>query len=170
MNKSILSVFLAIFILAGPSCGYRFEGGGYLKESVRRVAVSIFENRTNESGAGFTFANALIQEITEKTDTRVVDPEMAEAVIKGTITAITFSTLSRSTSESVVEREVTAILDVKMVDSSGEILWSIKKLVSTDDYKVAEDQLSDDANKRSAVEQIASRCAEKIVSRLLINF
>jgi len=44
------------------SCGYQFEGGGYLHQDVTRVAVTILKNNSSETGAGITFTNALIEE------------------------------------------------------------------------------------------------------------
>ncbi len=152
------------------SCGYQFEGGGYLKDDVKRVAVRAFENKSSEIGAGITFTNSLIKEIIEKTDTKVVDEAQATAVLKGKINAITFSTLSRSSTESVIERSVSARIDLKLIDEGGKVIWSVKDFSSTEEYTVSQDQITDENNKRDAVQKIADRSAEKVLNKLLINF
>ncbi|MFA5903915.1 MAG: LPS assembly lipoprotein LptE [Desulfobacula sp.] len=155
------------FIVA---CGYQFEGGGYINKDVTRVAVKVLENKSAETGADVIFTNALIREILQKTDTKVVDEATATAVIQGTIKAITFSPLSRVTVESVVERGVSAIMDLQMVNKDGEIIWSATDLSSSESYKTSQDKAADEGNKGTALEKIATRSAERIVSGLLSNF
>ena len=163
----VVSLFVLAFFV---SCGYRFEGGGYIKDDVTRVAVKTLENKSSETGAGITFTNALIREILQKTDTKVVDEASATAVLEGTIKAITFATLSRSTTESVVERRVAATVDLKLTNKDGEVIWSVKDFTSYEEYTVSEDRIIDETNKREAVEKIATRSAEKLISKMLINF
>lgn len=152
------------------SCGYRFEGGGYIKNDVMRVAVKVLENKTSESGADVTFTNALIREIIQKTDTKVVDESRATAVFEGTIKAINFTTLSRSTTEAVIERRAAAIIDLKLIDKDGDVIWSVKDFTSSNEYTVSEDKITDESNKREAVDKIAIRTAEKVITNLMTNF
>lgn len=171
MKKLKLVLFSVLFVLSTlTSCGYQFEGGGYLKETVARVSVNVFKNKTSETGADLYFTNELIREINEKTDTRVVDETNNTAAIKGTIKAITFSSVSRSNSESVIERRVSAVLDVKLIDASGDIIWSIKNFSTDEEYTVSDNQVTDESNKQKAVEEIARRSAELLVGKLLVDF
>lgn len=157
-------------VVAAAGCGYRLAGGGYLNEGVTRVAVAVFENKSAESRAGVSFTNELIREITEKSDTQVVDASGATRVIEGTITSITFSTLSRASTETVTERRVTAVVDVKLTGPDGDILWSVKGFSANESYTVAADTVNDEANKREAVDKIAERMAERLVSQMMSNF
>jgi len=161
-------------VVAAAGCGYRLAGGGYLNETVTRVSVAVFENNSSESRAGISFTNELIREITEKTDTEVVDGARATQVIAGTIKAITFSSLSRSSTTSVAERRVTAVVDVKLTGPEGGILWSVKGFSATESYTVSGSTstgtIIDEASKRQAVDTIAQRVAERLVSRMTNNF
>lgn len=159
-------------LIAGlvAGCGYHLEGGGYINEDVTRVSVAIFENKSSEARAGMSFTNQLIQEIQAKTDTVVVDSDQATRKITGTVNAITFSTLSRSSSETVVERQVKALIDVQLIGADGEVRWSVKNFSSTESYTVDENTLNDESNKAAAVEKIALRSAERLVSQMLSNF
>lgn len=168
--KWIVLFFCTLFFFLSSSCGYRFEGGGYLKDSVTQVAVGVLKNQSAETGADITFTDALIQEIIQKTDTRVVDEKLAGAVLKGTIKSITFATLSRSTSESVLERRITAAMDLQLINKDGEVIWSAIDFSTDEEYEVSENQLTDKSNRKEAVEKIAKRMAEKLVSKLLTNF
>ena len=151
-------------------CGYHLEGGGYINEDVTRVSVVVFENKSSETRAGMSFTNQLIQEIQAKTDTVVVDSDQATRKIMGTVNAITFSTLSRSSSEAVVERQVKSLIDVQLIGVDGETLWSVKNFSSTESYTVDEDTVNDESNKAAAVEKIALRSAERLVSQMTSNF
>lgn len=152
------------------SCGYRFEGGGYIHNNVTRVSMKVMENKTSETIAGIAFTNALIREILQKTDTKVVDESEATAVFEGTIKAITFASLSRSTTESVIERRVSAVVDLKLLNKDGDVIWSVKDFSANEEYTVSKDKITDESNKREAVEKIATRTAEKLISKMLTNF
>lgn len=168
--KKVLLICMGIGMMVTASCGYQFEGGGYLKETVKNVAVTVLVNQTNEAGADLTFTNALIEEILENSDTRVVDEAMADAVLKGSVKAITFSTLSRSDSENVIERRVSVKLDLMLINQEGEVIWSVKDFDTDEEYQVSDDQVTDDTNKLEAIDEVAERAAERIISRLLVNF
>jgi len=166
---------ILIFMMAGltamvGACGYNFEGGGYINEGVTSLAVEVFGNNSLETRAGMSFTNQLIQEIQEKTDTVVVDSDRADHRIVGTVNAITFSALARATTETVVERRVTALVDVQLIGPDGKILWSVKNLSSRESYTVEADKADDEASKRTAVDKIALRSAERIVSQMMTNF
>jgi|JFJP01.1.fsa_nt_gi outer membrane lipopolysaccharide assembly protein LptE/RlpB len=165
--KNFIIICLFSFIVA---CGYQFEGGGYINKDVTRVAVKVLGNKSAETGADVIFTNALIREILQKTDTKVVDEATATAVIEGTIKAITFSSLSRATVESVTERRVSAVMDFKMVSKDGEVIWSAMDLRSNESYNASQDRAADESNKGTALEKIAVRSAERVVSRMLSNF
>lgn len=158
------------FLMIGPGCGYRLAGGGFVYNDVARVSVAIFENKSTESRAGISFTNELIREITAKTDTIVVDAANATRKISGTVQSITFSTLSRSSSEDVTERQVNAMVDVVLTGGGGKILWSVKNFSANESYEVSSSTVDDDANKREAVDLIAERVAERLVSQMTNDF
>ncbi len=163
-------LLLTCLFFSIASCGYQFEGGGYINKDVMRVAVKVLENNTSETGADVIFTNALIREILQKTDTKVVDEASATAIIEGTIKSVTFAALSRASAESVVERGISATMDLQMVNKDGEVIWSAINLSSNESYTTSQDKAADEGNKGTALEKIAARSAERIVSRMLSNF
>ena len=164
--KKIIFVFL--FFLS--SCGYHFEGGGYLNDDVQQVAIKLFKNNSSETDAAITFTNALSAEVIATTDTKVVNENMADMVIEGQINTIVFTIVSRSSTESVTERRVTAVVDAKLRDKKGEIIWSVKDFSSDETYSVSEDTVTEEASKSQAIDKIAERVAERLVSRMLTDF
>ncbi|WP_321492436.1 LPS assembly lipoprotein LptE [uncultured Desulfobacter sp.] len=170
MRQCVPWVLAALFVMIGSGCGYRLEGGGFINSDVTRVSVVMFENRSTESRAGISFTNELIREITAKTDTVVVAAGDTTRKISGTVHSITFSTISRSSSENVMERAVTAKVDVTLTGAGGNILWSVKNFSATESYRVSSISVNDEANKREAVELIAERMAERLVSQMTNDF
>lgn len=152
------------------ACGYRLEGGGYINKGVSRVAVTVFENRSSETLAGVSFTNQLIQEIQAKTDTVVVDADKTTRKIVGTVNSITFSALARTTTETVVERQVTAVVDIQLVGPGGEIIWSVKNMAVTESYQVKSNRVDDTVNKQAALDKIALRTAEKVIGQMMNDF
>ncbi len=157
-----------IFVFA--SCGYHFEGGGFIDEDIQSISVKVLNNRSSESGIEVVFTNALIKQILQVTDTKVTKADQSTSILEGTVNAITFQTLSRSTTESVVERRITVILDLQIIDNSGNTLWSVKDFSTTEDYTVSADNVTDENNKRIAVNEIATKAAEKLVGKMLNTF
>jgi len=170
MKKCIACLVLVLFLLIGPGCGYGLDGGGLIDNDIPRVSVAVFENKSTESRAGISFTNELIREITAKTDTIVVGGGNATRKISGTVQSITFSTLSRSSSEDVTEREVKAVVDVVLTGAEGKVLWSVKNFSATESYEVSISSVDDEANKREAIDLIAERVAERLVSRMTNDF
>jgi outer membrane lipopolysaccharide assembly protein LptE/RlpB len=166
MKQIIILALCLMFSVVG--CGYKLAGGGYLNTDITRVAVDVFENRSSETSAGVRFTNELVREIQAKTDTVVADG--AARTIVGTITGITYATLSRTSTETVDERQVTAVVDVKILDADQKILWSVKAFKATENYETSASTVDDDANKNAAVAAIATRMAERLVSRMTSNF
>lgn len=158
----ILKLTALLLLLMFFSCGYHFEGGG--------LSILNFANESTEDEADLIFTNALINEIIDQTDTEIVDDEKAAFSIKGKVKSISFRTLSRSTTETVLERRVTAVLDVQLVNDKGEIVWAVKDFKTNDEYEVSEDQVADETNIRNTLEQIAQRSSEKLVSKMVTNF
>jgi outer membrane lipopolysaccharide assembly protein LptE/RlpB len=167
MQTAIL-IILGMLLIAG--CGYRLEGGGYVHRNVARVGVEVFENNSAQTRAGIAFTNELIREIQEETDTKVMDPADAPRRIKGRVKAITFSTLSRSSTETVTERRITAVVDVQLLDADGDVLWSANNFSSFDSYLVDSDKINDEASINDAIGIIAQRIAERLVSQMMANF
>jgi outer membrane lipopolysaccharide assembly protein LptE/RlpB len=167
--KRLLSILIFICLLLS-SCGYHFEGGGYVGDDIRTMVVNVLENKSAESGAEVTFTNALIREILRVTDTRVVRENESDHLLSGALETIRFQTLSRITTESVIERRVTATISLQIRDGNGDVVWSVKDFTVDEDYTVSADNVTDENNKSKALEEIAEKAAERLVSQMLSNF
>ncbi len=170
MKKIILLIALVLLLSSLASCGYKFAGGGLLPGNTKRVAVKMFENNTSESGVENIFVSALSAELMKKSDSEVVNIEDSDAYFKGIVKSISISTLTRTAADAVIERKITAVIDLKMVDGEGNILWSIKDFKGREEYQVTTENLTDMASRTEGLTKIAERIAEKVVSRMLDDF
>lgn len=169
--KKIILLIVSFFILSiVGSCGYKFSGGGLLPGKTKFVTVKMFENRSSETGAENIFANALSIELMEKSDSQVVKLEDADAYFSGVVKSISISTLTRTSDDAVIERKVSAVIDLKMIDKDGNILWFVKDFQGREAFQVTTENITDMASRTVAVRKIAERIAQKVVSRMLDNF
>lgn len=166
--RTVLSLFLVVSGIL-PACGYRFSAGGTLPGNTIRVAVSMFENKSSHSGAEVELTNALIREIMLSSDARVVDRSDSNAVISGTIESLTFSNLSRTSSDQVLERQVIAAIRLKMV-RDGETVWELKNYRGVEEAAVSSENISDEAGKDEVIRKVFAKMAQKIVSRMQDDF
>lgn len=169
MKKIHFPILVILVILLG-SCGYRFVTGGLLPGKIKTVAVKVFENNSFYSGAENAFTNALIQEIIQNSGTRVVSVDKAQAVISGTIRSVTFSGLSRTALDQVLERRVVAVIDIEMTDETGEVVWQLKNYKGVEDSTVSSENVSDEASKKETINKAALKMAQKIVGKMLDDF
>ena len=174
MKKNLISGTLGVlvFLLTAwlTGCGYTFSNSGPLPGNVSQVSVTMFENNSFEVGAESIFTSALIRELLQKSDAMVVDRGKAEAVITGTIRSITVGALTRTADDAVVERQVSAVIDLDMVDSNGEVIWSVRSFSSNEAFTAKSDNAMDEAGKREAIEKIAARISERIIDRMRDRF
>jgi hypothetical protein len=77
---------LALATLLLSACLYGFTGGG-LPRHIRTVAIVPFENNTPEAGLSTEIHTQLTEQIPRNLGVRLVDERVADAVIRGRITA-----------------------------------------------------------------------------------
>ena len=170
MKKIIILTAFILVCAFVASCGYKFSGAGLLPGKTKLVAVKMFENKTSETGAENIFANALSIELMGKSSSQVVKLEDADAYFSGIVKSISISTLTRTSDNAVIERKVSAIIDLKMIDKDGELLWFVKDFQGREEFQVTTENITDMASRTLAVEKIAERIAQKVVSRMLDDF
>jgi outer membrane lipopolysaccharide assembly protein LptE/RlpB len=166
------TVTIALTLLLGlAACGYHLKGAGLrAPEGVETVAVTVLENRTAESGIEITFTNDLTYEFTRSKVLRVVDEKAADAVLSGTITSLGVETISYTSNYDSDERRARVTLNLSLVSRDGKVLWSDAALAGIEEFKVADDRLVTDRNRKEAIEIISERMAERVHNRILQDF
>jgi len=152
------------------SCGYRFVGGGSFPSGIESIFVEIFQNRSAEVGLENTFTNDLVYEISRKRNVKLARKDGAQGVISGIITNVTTAPASRSGETVAVERRVTAVLDLKLTDANGKVIWSAKGVSGNETYFVGATNEITEKNKQTALAELSKRMAETVYSQLTSDF
>lgn len=107
-----------------PTQGYSFRST--YGESIRTVAVPVFENRTYAKGIEVALTEAVIKEIQRSTPWAVVPREQADSVLAGSITDSSLRALSTSRRTGLVqEMAVKLTVDFDWTSSrTGQVLVS----------------------------------------------
>jgi len=161
-----------IFLLLSfySSCGYRFAGGGSFPGGIKTVCITIFENRTSETGAESIFTNDLIYEVTRAGKAILTSKDRAEAILSGVIKSMNIRAISHEGTHVSLERRVTVTLDLKLTDPNGRVIWATKGISESEPYDVLQDKLETEQNKRDAISDLSERLAEKAYIRITENF
>jgi len=161
----VLAVWVALC-----GCGYQFKAGLKAPAGVHTIAVRMLENRTLESGIETVFTNDLLYEFTRSKVLGVAGPDVADAVLSGTIVSSNVDTISHTADYASGERRVTVTLDLALTRANGEVIWSDRALSDREEYKVSSDKLTTEGNRRRAIEALSERAAEKVHNRILQDF
>ncbi len=107
VRRCALAISLPVALSVGgcasdPTNGYAFASA--YDQSIRTVAVPIFENPTFEYGIEFQLTEAIIKEIHRSTPWRVVDRERAEAELAGSITSADLRVLGTDSQTGLIEQ------------------------------------------------------------------
>lgn len=169
--QTMLVGLAGLSLLCG--CGYNFRGAGLAApEGVSTVAITIFGNRTIETGVETVFATELVDEFTRTKILKVTGQDSADAFIGGTITSIGTDTISHTASLGSDERRVFVTTEAFLKrKTDGAILWTDSSLSDQEAYRVApSDRTVTDKNKREAIEKVLKRMAQNIHNRILWDF
>jgi len=177
------SALLILFSLL-TSCGYTLQGGGKLPGKVDTVSVSIFKNKSSQTGAEAIFTNAMIEELMRSSSVKVLNQEShyededksdkqshgADAIISGTIVSISFNALARTSDDEVYKRGVTAVINLVMKSRSGEVLFAVNNFTESEHYTVSSSNSINEAIVSSIVEKIARQLCRRLVSQMSDDF
>jgi len=167
-----LRIAVVLTLIAGSlfsACSYRFAGGGDLPSSVKKISVSVFENKTAESGIENIITNDLIYEFT-RNGKAVENKDDADAHLTGTIESVSDEAISHRSDQVSLERRVKVVLDLKLIDNDGKIIWTAKGIASDQAFSVLPDKSATENQKRNAIIVLSKRIAEKVYNMLTENF
>lgn len=168
-NRNYVKFVLLVSIFL-HACGYRFAGEGNLPNGIRSIRVQILINRTSETGVESLFTNDLIYEITKNRKVVLTSSKDADATLSGVIESIRSETISRAGQLTALEKRVVAVVDLKLTDLDEKVIWSANGVSENEAYDASGDKQLSERNKRTAIEALSKRLAEKIYRRLTDDF
>lgn len=171
MNCGYLAGFFVLIVLwMFLGCGYRFAGSGTYPAGVKRIFISILENRTTETGIEKIFTDDMVDEFIRRDETGLAnDKNDADAVLIGAIESMSVETITHTGVYTSDTRRVILSVNLKLVDGKKRILWS-GVITDNEAYDVADDKFATDERRRDAITVISKRMAEKFYNRLTADF
>lgn len=160
-------LFLSGLYVMIAGCGYHFAGGQNFPFQIKTIFVPVFENKTSETGIETITTNAFIYELVRSSHVRVVEKDLADAVLSGTIRSLSTHTISRSSVKSPLERRVIMVVDLELTNRQGQVLWASRKFSGYESYAVQSDKLFTEARKQQAIRTISEKMAERVYYQLV---
>lgn len=153
------------------SCGYHMVEPGALPNGVTSVAVTVLENKTAETGLEAVISNALITELSRYPKGKLAPVDRADAVLSGEISWLRRETISRSGSQTPLERRVSVIVSLNLEKADGTTIWHEHKVQAAEAYPVSfSDKLKTETSRRFALQRLSQRLAESVVRQLANAF
>jgi outer membrane lipopolysaccharide assembly protein LptE/RlpB len=153
------------------ACGYRFAGSGAFPDNIESIFIEVFKNRTSKAGIERVVTNQLIFEFTrQRKKSLASDATNADATLRGVIKKIRTKTISRVGTGVANEREVIMTIDLKLINQSGDVIWTANSLSDRQAFDVSGSKLENDRNESLAIAILSERISERIFSRLTDDF
>jgi outer membrane lipopolysaccharide assembly protein LptE/RlpB len=172
MRFAAAAALLAAAAAAG-GCGYALVGrGSNLPPDVKSVYLKPFENQTARSQVEQILTRALADELVKRhrfavvNDATQADAELSGAVQSFAVTPVTFDEQGRAT-----EYEISIVAKVSFKRTgSPDVLWSNDRYLFRQNYPVEVSETGYFDRETLAIEQVAGKFAETMVSDLLEGF
>jgi outer membrane lipopolysaccharide assembly protein LptE/RlpB len=117
-RTSDLGLVLIALLLLIPACGYHFTPvGGIVPESAKTIAIPVFINGTYEPLIDTEVTSAVVNEFLTDGRLRVVGPEAADIVLKGTVTKFEITPTSYTADTYVQSYNVSIGVNITVEDA-----------------------------------------------------
>jgi outer membrane lipopolysaccharide assembly protein LptE/RlpB len=165
---------LLLLCLGAAGCGYHVGGQATrVPSSVKVIAVPAFKNQTTVMRLENRLTRAVMQELIERTNYRVVgETTGADAVLEGTLLrATTAPVIFDPTTGRASAVQVEVVLTVELRElKSGKVLYANPNYVFRDQYEITGDLDSFFEEREPAFERLTQDFAATLVSAVLENY
>jgi outer membrane lipopolysaccharide assembly protein LptE/RlpB len=172
-SAAVSAAFLGALVLALAGCGYALVGkGSSLPENIKVVEFTTLENRTSQVELEQRFSAAIARELVSRGRFRVqASPQGADAELSGAMLAfdlypVAFDAQGRATNYQV---RATARLSLKTLPD-GKALWENPAFTFRDNYEFAATAATYTDLENDAIDRVADRFAQSLVTSMLEGF
>jgi len=171
------AICLLPFALTG--CGYALAGrGSYLPTYIKVIGVPQFTNNTSTFNLDQILTAQVRQELQNRGGGfRVVPESTGDAILTGTIGAISITPSAFNASQQATKYRVTVIAAVDFKDThTNKIIWTNPALSFSEEYDISSNTAAAaDVNQffgqnTTALTRLAQNFAKTVVSSILENF
>jgi hypothetical protein len=127
--SSRAALALAAAALPFVACNYSFRAGSFPPPHIRTIAIEPFDNRTTRFELSAELYDQLLRTLPSALGIRTAGLDVADAVVRGTITryevvAPNYRAGADGRPPEVLQRQVSIVIDVEIVDLvENVILW-----------------------------------------------
>ena len=169
-----LAAIIALLTLSA-ACGYHTAGnsGPRLPSDLHTMYVPGIVDASLTYHIGQTFTEALIKELRERTNYRIITTNdgTADAVLTGTITSVYIAPLTFDSANGRVSTSLVAVtMNSRLVDKDGKILWSNPSFLFREQYQESTDPSSFFEEEAPAVQRMARNFSKELVASILEAF
>lgn len=158
--RAARGLFLLLPLLSA-GCIYSFQAGAGFPGYVETVAIVPFENQTNRLELTDEIFQALLRDFPRSQGLQPAGEDVADAVVRGTITRYDLSTPSYRPGAAgevpqVLQRQVTLVVEVQIVNLvDNEVLWESRSVSVQGQY--LEESETEEVGKALAIELLVQR-------------
>jgi hypothetical protein len=174
-NIQVSVIPLVVLVCMLSSCGYGFTPvGGVIPEGARAIAIPAFVNTTKEPYADVEVTKAAVDEFLSDGRLKVVGPESADLVLRGTVVKFEMIPQSYTVDAYVQQYQVRIVVDVRLENAkTRQVLWQENGLSSVfvSSYPVTIGDITvTKIAKEAALKKASQDVAWTIRSRVLEGF
>ena len=173
-RRASLAGMTALLLLA-TACGYHANGNSAsrLPSNLHTIYVPGILNSTQTYHIGQTFTEALVKELRERTNYRIMTTNdgSSDAVFTGMITSVYIAPLTYDSATGRVSTSLVAVtMNAKLTYSDGKVLWSNPNMVFREQYQESVNPASFFEEEAPAVQRMARVVSKQMVADILEAF
>jgi hypothetical protein len=158
------SIAALVLVLSVSACLYSFKAGAGFPDYVKTVAIVPFENETTRPEVTDEVFNLLLREFPRSQGLQPAGEDVADAVVRGTITRYEVSTPSYragagTEAPRVLQRQVNISVKVQIINlADNVVLWESPGISVQGEY--LEESESEDVGRALAIELLVQRIVD----------
>ncbi len=172
-RRGVGALIVMVALLEAAGCGYALVGkGSSLPESIRVIQFTTLENRTQRVQVEQRFSEAIARELASRGRFKVqsgadgANAELSGIVLAFDLYPVAFDARGRATDYQV---RVTAKVALKQLPD-GKAIWENPAFTFRDNYQFSETAASYADLENYAIDRVADRFAQSLVTSMLEGF
>ena len=168
----LLGCWVAVLMLGG--CGYGLVGSGNtLDPKIHTIAVPAFVNKTTRAELEQRVTQAVAEEFVSRGRLRLVTaPSDADAVLRGSIDSFGLFPIATNEQGRATQYQISITANIELLDhrNDDKVLWKNDQYRFTENYQIDINTTDAFDQETRAINEIAVRFAESLVTNLLEGF
>jgi hypothetical protein len=170
LKRCLLSVFgIAALVCIAACTDVTIRPG--MPSYMSRIAIPIFQNRTNQPNLENEITQQLNQEFMMDGRLEIVNPDKANALLQGTVTQYILEPLLMDVHNTPQQYKMRVILYLALKDTkAGKNLWVEEKFEESTTYFVANTMGVNAENEQDARKRLIQQLSRRVIARVIEGF